>query len=168
MDGIILVEPLLVFAIKGLDAHRADNAVGLALLLAHVGVDDLFLHLAAVFAQGGAAGAEIGEELRAVVVELLGLDVGDAVVDETLGNALLLILAEFLHDEDAVDEALDDVVLKFLELLVELLLAAGLALDLLDEGGDFPADIVDGDDLVLGDGGDAVGEAQVQSIRGAQ
>jgi hypothetical protein len=63
------------------------------------------------------------------------------VVDEALRNALLLVLAEFLHDQDAVDEVLDDVVLQRLELLVELLLVAGLALDLLDERGDLPADM---------------------------
>ncbi len=167
MNGVFLVEPLLVFAVKRLNAHRADDAVGLALLLAHVGVDDFLLNLAPVFAQGGAAGAEVGEEFRAVVVELLGLDVGDAVVDEAFRDALLLVLAEFLHNEDTVNKALDDVVLEFLELLVEFLLAAGFTLNLLDERGDFPADIVHGDDLVLGDRGDAVGEAQVQSVRGA-
>ena len=119
-----------------------------------------------VVAQRDAAAAQVGEELGTVVVELLALDLGDAVLDEAGGDVLFLVLAELLHNEHAVDELLDDVILQGLELLVEFLLVLGLALQLGDQWGNFAADVVHRDDLFLGDGRNAVGKAQVQPVVG--
>jgi hypothetical protein len=134
------------------------------LLVHHVVVDDVLLHLLAVVAHGRAARPQVGQEFRAVVVELLGQLVGDLVVDEALGDVPLVVLLEILYDQDPVYEILDGVVLQRLELLVELLLVAGLALELGNQGRDLAADVVDRDDLVLGNGGDSVREPQVEVV----
>ena len=73
---------------------------------------------------------------------------------------------EFLDDQHPVDEVLDDVVLQGLELLVEFLLVAGLRCSCGNQRADLPADVVHRDDLVLDDGGYAVGEAQVEAVAG--
>ena len=164
--AILLVKAVLVLVVEGLDLHRAHDALRLALLLAHVAEDDFLGNFLPVLAEGGAALAEVGEELGAVVVELLGLDLGNAVVDEAVRDVLLLVLHEVLHDQLAIDEVLDDVILQGLELFVEFLLVVGIGLDLRDQRLDFPADIVDRDDLALDDRGDAVGKAQVEAVIG--
>ena len=168
MNAVFLVKAVFVFAVKHLDAYGADDALGFPLLLLHVVEDDVFFDFLAVLAERGAFGAEVGEKLGAVVVELLAEDVGDAVVDVAGGNVAgffaVFFFPKFFNDEDLVDEVLDDAILEGFDLLVELLFVAGVALDLRDERRDFAADVIDGDDFLLGDGGDAVGKAHVQPI----
>jgi hypothetical protein len=165
VDFVFAVEAVFVLVVKLLDLHGADGALRLALLALHVAVDDFLFLLAAEFADRGAAGAEVGEEFGAVVVELLALHAGDLGVDDGAGDLLFLVLAKFFDDEDAVDEVLDNAVLKSLDFGVILLLVAdGLALESGEERGDFAADVGDGDDLVLGDGDDAVGVAEIQVV----
>ena len=77
---------------------------------------------------------------------------------------LLVVLLEVLDDQHPVDQVLDRVVLQGLELLVELLLVVGLALELGDQGRHLAADVVDRDDLVLRDRHDPVGKPQVEVV----
>jgi NADPH-dependent 2,4-dienoyl-CoA reductase/sulfur reductase-like enzyme len=81
VNAVLLVETILVLFVIGLDTNRADDALGLPLLLAHVVVDDVFLNFAPIFPQGGAAGAQVREELGPVVVELLALNVSDSTIE---------------------------------------------------------------------------------------
>src|SRR5258708_4853933 len=166
MHAVLLIEGVLVLLVERLDLDRADGAGGLGLLLAHVLVNHVLLLLLAVIPLGDAAGAQVGEELAAVAVELGNDGLGDLVINVAGGHLALLVLVEILHDQDAVDEVLDDILLQGLEFFVEFLLVAAGFLDLGDQRADFPADVVHRDDPVLGNGSDAVGVAQVKIVRG--
>ncbi len=168
--GILLVKAILVLLVVGFDFDRADKALRLPLLLDHVVVDDVLLLLLAVLPQGHAARAEIGEKLGPVAVELADLDLRNLIIDGAGGDlALVLLVAvlgfvEFFDDQDLVDAVLDDVVLQRLELLIEFLLIPGALLQGRDKRCDIPADVIDRDDPVLDDRGDAVGKSQVQAV----
>ena len=116
-DALIPLYAMLAALCRPLTAPAAVVVLvpGAALLALHVVVDDVLFLLFAVLAEGRAAAAEISEELRAVVVELLGKNIGDPVIDVAGGNVSRFFsvfrFVEFLDDQDAVDEILHRLVL---------------------------------------------------------
>ncbi len=160
----LLVEAFLVGGVVGLDLGGADDVDALALLAAHVAVDDVVLDLLAVVAKRETARFQVGEEAGAVALELGGELFGDRVVHVARRDLAFVVLAELLHDKRAVHEVADDLVLHALEFLGELLLVARIAADLGQDGRELAANVVHGDDLGLDHGGDAVGEAQVEAV----
>jgi len=82
-------------------------------------VDDLLFDFLAVFAGASCRASAVGEELRAVVVELFALPFAISPVDVAVGDVALvvavLLLAKFFDDEHAVDQVLDDAVLRLLD-----------------------------------------------------
>ena len=168
VDGVLLVELVFVLFVETVRCGTGLTTLSeLALLRLHVVIDDVLFRLLAVVLHRLAAGAQVSQELGAVVVELVGQAVGDVIVDEAVRDVALVVLVGVVEgpdDQHPVDQLLNDTVLELLKLLVEFVLVVGLALDLGDEGLDFPADVVDRDDLVVGDRDDPIGEAQAEIV----
>jgi hypothetical protein len=164
VDAVVLVEAVLVLLVVLLDPDRAHDALRLVLLVHHVVVDDVLLNLLAVVAHRGAAGPQVGEELRAVVVELVRQLVGDLVVDEALGTCFLSSFWKSLMINTRSIRFWIALSCRASSFWLNSCSLRGLALELGDEGRDLAADVVDRDDLVLGDRRDPVGEAQVKVV----
>src|SRR5688572_6925703 len=164
LHAILLIKAFLVLVVVSFDADRAHGAAGFRLLAAHEAVDHVLLDFLAIVLLGDAAGAEVGEVLAAITVELRDDRLGELVVDVAGRDAAFLVLVEFLHDQDAIDEVLNDVFLQGLELFVEFLLVAAGALDFADERANFATDVVNRDYLFFSNGHDPVGVALVKIV----